>query len=329
MKATAWWVACATVVTLAGCAPSDSTSPESDSVALVDGCAPSGDVVLSLDVPADQSQAPELTISGPLQVDTTERVVVVEGSGDEVKEDDQVLMSYSIFNGTSGEKIGHQGYDGEDPAPFPVTLSADYLQGVSYTLLCSTVGSRVVGVIPAEQAYGPEGMPQYGLQPGDPIVLVADVIGIQPPPEPPLERLEGEALPAPEGFPTVSYDESGRPTVVADTSNVPTDFALARVIDGSGQDVLAGSSVVVHYHGVNLSTGEVFDSSWDRGEPATFPTSGVIDGFRDGLVGQKVGSRVLIVIPPQLGYGPSGGTQDGRIGPEDTIFFVVDILGVA
>jgi peptidylprolyl isomerase len=54
----------------------------------------------------------------------------------------------------------------------------------------------------------------------------------------------------------------------------------------------------------------------------------VIPGFRDGLIGQTVGSRVIIVIPPDLGYGPSGGTGDGAIGAEDTIVFVVDILGV-
>ena len=92
--------------------------------------------------------------------------------------------------------------------------------------------------------------------------------------------------------------------------------------------VYDGANIIVHYHGVNWNTGEVFDSSWDRGEPASFPTSGVIPGFRDGLVGQTVGSRVFITIPPALGYGPSGGTGDGRIGAEDTIFFVVDILGL-
>ena len=89
-----------------------------------------------------------------------------------------------------------------------------------------------------------------------------------------------------------------------------------------------GDVVVVHYHGVNWNTGEVFDSSWSRGEPSSFPTEGVIPGFRDGLVDQTVGSRVIIVIPPELGYGPSGGTGDGSIGAEDTIVFVVDILGV-
>ena len=77
----------------------------------------------------------------------------------------------------------------------------------------------------------------------------------------------------------------------------------------------------------NWNTGEIFDSSWQRGAPATFPTDGVIQGFRDALVGQTVGSQVIAIIPPDLGYGPQGGTPDGSIGAEDTIVFVVDILG--
>lgn len=121
---------------------------------------------------------------------------------------------------------------------------------------------------------------------------------------------------------------AGGPEVVLPDGDVPTSYGVATLIDGDGPMVYDGANVVVDYHGVNWNTGETFDSSFERGEPAAFPTSGVIPGFRDGLVGQNVGSRVLITIPPALGYGPQGGTQDGRIGPEDTIFFVVDILGL-
>jgi len=121
---------------------------------------------------------------------------------------------------------------------------------------------------------------------------------------------------------------SGQPTVTVNTEEVSRDFQMFRVIDGSGQEVDPGASVIVQCQGVNLNSGEVFDSSWDRGEPATFPTSGVLPGFRDGLVVQNVGSWVLVIIPPALGYGPSGGTGDGRIVPDNNIFFVVDVMGV-
>jgi len=318
----------AAVMVLSGCAADSEVEVVEFAEPLIDGCAPSGKTVENIVVSDNRFQAPEVDYEAPLTVATTERMVIVEGTGEVVKDLDQVLISYALFNGGSGDMLGHIGYDGQDPVPFPVDISSPMLGGVSYTLLCSTVGSRVVGVIPAHQAYGPEGAPQFGLEPGAPVIFVADVQAIQPPPDPPLSRLTGALKDAPEDFPEITYDMSGKPTVTVDTEVVPRDFQMFRVIDGSGQEVYPGATVIVHYHGVNLTTGEVFDASWDRGEPATFPTSGVIPGFRDGLVGQNVGSRVLIIIPPALGYGPSGGTGDGRIGPDDTIFFVVDILGV-
>jgi peptidylprolyl isomerase len=70
----------------------------------------------------------------------------------------------------------------------------------------------------------------------------------------------------------------------------------------------------------------VFDSSFDRGEPSTFGTGQVIAGFRDALVGQKIGSRVIVIIPSELGYGEAG--NGDSIGGTDTIVFVVDILGL-
>ena len=318
----------AAAMVLAGCAAEPDVEVADASGPLIDGCAPSGETVEALIVSDDRSEAPDVEYEAPLEVASTQRLVVVEGDGEVVKDLDQVLISYALYSGGSGDMLGYIGYEGVDPVPFPVDLSSAMLEGISYTLLCSTVGSRVVGVIPAHQAYGPEGAPQFGLEPGAPVIFVADVQAIQPPPDPPLARLTGALKDAPEGYPEITYDMSGQPTVTVNTEEVPRDFQMFRVIDGSGQEVYPGATVIVHYHGVNLNSGEVFDSSWERGEPATFPTSGVIAGFRDGLVGQNVGSRVLIVIPPALGYGPSGGTGDGRIGPDDTIFFVVDILGV-
>ncbi len=290
-------------------------------------CQPGGPGVEGLNVTTDTTAPPEITHTEALTPSTTERLVVVEGSGDEVKENDRVMVAYAYFNGATGEKIGHIGYDDVGPDMIPADPEAPYLIGLVHTLLCSQVGDRVAGVIPAEEAFGAAGAPEYGLDEGVSIIFIADVLGIQPPPEPPLERLVGDQGPTPAGFPDVTIEGTTVDYTLPE-GDVPTTYAVGTVIDGEGTMVYDGAEVIVHYHGVNWNTGEVFDSSFDRGEPASFPTSGVIPGFRDGLVGQKVGSRVLITIPPALGYGPSGGTGDGRIGPEDTIFFVVDILGI-
>ena len=90
---------------------------------------------------------------------------------------------------------------------------------------------------------------------------------------------------------------------------------------GKGAVVAANATVTAHYVGAQLSDGAVFDSSWERGEAATFPLSGVIAGWSQGLPGMKVGGRRVLVIPPSLGYGdaPPAGY------PAGTLVFVVDM----
>ena len=93
-----------------------------------------------------------------------------------------------------------------------------------------------------------------------------------------------------------------------------------------------GDTVVVQYTGVNWRTGQVFDASWKHGTRQPFgftigaSPSQVILGWDKGLVGQTVGSRVLLVIPPADGYGKTGSPQ-AHIKGTDTLVFVVDILG--
>ncbi len=307
--------------------PETESAPESGSMMAEGECQPGGEAVASISVSTDLEAPPEIEFEPPISPESTEREVIVEGSGDEIKADDRVTLAYAYFNGETGAKIGHIGYDDEAPDMIPVDPATPYLQGLVRTLMCSQVGSRVAGVIPAEEAFGAAGAPEFGLGEGESIIFIADILDIQPPPPAPLDELVGQQQPAPEGYPEVSVS-AGEVQVDLPEGEVPTSYGVATVIDGDGAMVYDGATVVLNYHGVNWNTGETFDSSFGSGQPATFPTSGVIPGFRDGVVGQNVGSRVLITIPPALGYGPQGGTQDGRIGPEDTIFFVVDILGI-
>jgi peptidylprolyl isomerase len=101
------------------------------------------------------------------------------------------------------------------------------------------------------------------------------------------------------------------------------------LIPGKGGTVLEDGLVTVHYYGVNGRTGKVFDQSYSRKATATFPLSGVVTGFRVGLTGQKVGSRVLVAMPGSDGYDASGGSGDGTIEVGDTLVFVVDIVGAS
>lgn len=118
--------------------------------------------------------------------------------------------------------------------------------------------------------------------------------------------------------------------------SVPTPWAIkdtqAKVLDPApegAQKVASGDTVIVHYAGVDGRTGETFDESYTKGAgPATFPLSGVVQGFKKGLEGQSVGSRVLIAMTGADGYDSQGGSPQAGIQVGDTLIFVVDIVGV-
>lgn len=122
---------------------------------------------------------------------------------------------------------------------------------------------------------------------------------------------------------TVSDEDIPVITVEAPWGIVSTQTKVLR--EGTGtQKVGDDATVSINYVGVNGRTGEIFDSSFERGEPTSFPLGSVITGFKVGLVGQSVGSRVLIGMPSEDGY-PEG-SQDGSILPGDSLIFVVNII---
>lgn len=309
----------ALLISLVACAPGDdSTSPE--------GCAPSGASSEAVGVDGAFGSVPTVSFDGPLTPTVTERTVLVEGGGAIVGNGDTVIIEYTVLNGEDGSELASTGFTGANAERFPIDTTSAQLVGFSLILDCATEGSRIAGVIPPAEGFGEQGVPELGLTGSESLVFVIDVVGIVPPP---LARAEGEPQASPEGFPTIALDDNGAPTVTLPDGDPLTEFELAVLIQGDGPVVTDGQLVTVHYTGVNWNTGQVFDSSWQRGVPADFPTSGVIQGFRDALVGQTVGSQIIAIIPPELGYGPSGGTPDGSIGPDDVIVFVVDILAAS
>ncbi len=256
----------------------------------------------------DFGSKPEITIQTPTSAESTQRSVLIEGD-----------------NGTSGEELGSSEFGENTATKLPVD-EAQLSPGIVKTLECSTVGSRVVGVIPTIDL-GSVDPAQLGVAEGEDLIFVADIVSIAPPVEPALPRADGEDQEPTEGFPTVTLDEDGRPTITIPDAAPPTDLQIALLKKGDGAVVADGDDVTVHYVGINWNTGVIFDESWARGAPATFNTAQVIEGFTAALVGQTVGSQVIVIIPPEYGYGAAGSGEN--IGGTDTIVFVVDILGIA
>jgi peptidylprolyl isomerase len=126
-------------------------------------------------------------------------------------------------------------------------------------------------------------------------------------------------------LPTVSANAGEVPQVGAPTGTPPATLTTQDIIVGTGAEVLPTSTLTVHYYLMAWSTGQVIESSW-VGQPATFPLAQVVEGWQKGLPGAKVGGRRLLVLPPEMGYGAAG---SGPIGPNETLIFVVDIIGVS
>ena len=119
-----------------------------------------------------------------------------------------------------------------------------------------------------------------------------------------------------------------KPDVTIPDAAPPADLVIEDIVVGGGDEAAAGHDVEVHYVGVSWSDGRQFDASWDRNDTFSFRLGGgqVIQGWDQGVQGMRVGGRRRLTLPPDLAYGPRG--AGGVIGPNETLVFVVDLVGI-
>jgi peptidylprolyl isomerase len=119
-----------------------------------------------------------------------------------------------------------------------------------------------------------------------------------------------------------------KPEVTIPDTPPPAELVIEDLVVGDGPEATPGQPVEVHYVGVAWSTKRQFDASWDRGDTFGFRLGAgqVISGWDQGVAGMKLGGRRRLTIPPAMGYGAAG--AGGVIGPNETLVFVVDLLGV-
>jgi peptidylprolyl isomerase len=117
-----------------------------------------------------------------------------------------------------------------------------------------------------------------------------------------------------------------KPEIDFPTGPAPSELTITDIVVGDGAEAQSGSTVDVHYVGVEYDTGEEFDASWNRGSSINFPLRQLVAGWQEGIPGMKVGGRRQLVIPPELAYGPAGG---GHRLSGKTLIFVIDLLGVS
>jgi peptidylprolyl isomerase len=189
-------------------------------------------------------------------------------------------------------------------------------------LVGAPIGGRVLMVLPPAEAFGEAGQSEMGVGPNDSLVFVFDVLDAFVGDE----TAEGTAVEPPPGGPTIAEGDTG-PAVTIPATAPPTELVVQPLIEGAGPAVETGQVIVVQYRGVLWKDGSEFDATWGKNQPAGFMigTGNVIPGWDKALVGQPVGSRVLVTVPPAEGYGAEGNPP--AIAGDDTLVFVVDILG--
>lgn len=129
--------------------------------------------------------------------------------------------------------------------------------------------------------------------------------------------------------PCVGLDDTlpeGAPEFAVPTGVPSGELEVEDLTVGDGAEAEPGGDVTIHYVGVSCSTGKVFDSSYSRGEPATFNLGGLIAGWQEGIPGMQVGGQRLLVIPPDLGYGEFGSPPN--IAGGETLVFFVELVDV-
>lgn len=281
-----------------------------------------------VEVSGEAGEEPTVEVDEPFKVDETQTEVLDEGDGEEVAEGDQAVLQYTGVNGRTGEEFDSSWSRGE-PATFPLT-EGQLIPGFLNGLVGQTYGSRVAVAITPDDGYGPAGgYQQLGIEKDDTLVFVVDLLE---PAAKPLAMAEGEEQDPPAGLPELEVDKDGTPTgftATPDTDKALEDLVVAPVIVGEGAELEEGQTATVQYVGQIYPDGKVFDESWSSGQPAQFPLEqgGLIQGFLDGLIGQTVGSRVILAIPSDQAYGKQGNPP--AIGPDEDLIFVVDILAAS
>lgn len=310
-------VALAALLLLTGCAGSGTaanstgSTPGSSATAAASAAvtASPADIAALAAVKVDGpfGSAPTITLTQPFTVSATIARVVAPGTGEDLKKGQALQINYVAVNGKDGSAAGNN-YTTK-PDVF-VLGEADLMTAINDVLVGQKVGVRaLVAVVDTTNQTT--------------TVLSMDVISAKTI----LSRAEGTTVAPVNGLPAVTLASNGAPSVTLPAAVKPATLVAQDLITGAGQAVQSGQTITVHYTGWTWD-GNKFDSSWDKGSTfsTTIGSGEVIKGWETGLIGKAVGSQVLLVVPPDQGYGT---TANGPIPAGSTLVFVVDILNAS
>jgi FKBP-type peptidyl-prolyl cis-trans isomerase len=301
-------VAVAASLVLAGCGGGDSDGGTSTT---------SGDLD---DVKISSAASPKVSVEKGFGVKKTQTKVVKEGAGEPIAEGDAVKVNYVAVNGRTGKQFDSSFTTGKS---MTMTLTTDaILAGFVKGLDAQKVGSRVLVAVAPTDGFGQD-RDELKIKADDTLVFLFDVVAKVP------TEVTGKSKDLPASLPEITLDADKHPsgfTKTDDTASKQTQASAHVVIQGDGAAIEAGQSLTAQYVGQVYPDGGVFDESWTTGPRSfTVGAGSLIKCWDDLLVGQKLGSRVVLVCPADTAYAESP-PEGGVIKAGDTLMFAIDLL---
>jgi len=279
------------------------------------GCPATGDAASVVTATGAFGEKPEVRVPSPIVTTETQVSTLIAGDGDRVVDGSPVLIDYTLFDGATGQEVEDSGYDGSSTNP--ITVGGSALAPLAAALECSTVGSRVAVAVKASEL---SASLQGGAAPSEgddsPDAAYVAVVDIK---RAFLPKADGRLVPGESGLPAVVTAPDGAPGISVPDADAPTTQETHLVREGSGHELTADDSAVVQFTAVTWDQpSTVAASTWTNGDTATtvpLDDPQLPPAIQSALVGQKVGSQVMTVIPADQASG------------QGTFVYVFDVLG--
>lgn len=306
-------LACSLVmcVSLAACSSSSNSSDSSDSKNSNDSSASSSaKQIAGVTATGKLGEKPTISFNTPMTVSDGSYVVLQKGDGETIEEGDRVCAQGIALNVKDGTELMDTWTKNTPDCSLVVSsskLSSTYYDQIKGAKINTTIGFGVNDNDSSGYSY----------------ILAMTFVSKSKD----LEKATGEEVKdVPANLPKVTRAKDGKPSIDMNGQGSVDSLVTQTLIKGSGKTLTDSDTAVVKYTGW-LTNGKQFDSSWDKNTTfdADLSASGqIISGWKQGLIGQTVGSQVLLVIPPDLGYGADG--SGDTIPGNSTLVFVIDIL---
>ncbi|MCL2653178.1 MAG: FKBP-type peptidyl-prolyl cis-trans isomerase [Propionibacteriaceae bacterium] len=321
-------IAAASLLLMAGCSAKTDQASASPSDTPTDTATDTAtDTPTPMGTPTPLTSIDAVTVSGdfdsglptvnapyPFNVDATQCKTLVTGTGPAVVPEAPVEINYVGINASTGVTFDSSWLSGA-PAD---NYANGFVPGFNQCLAGAPQGSRLLMLIPSDDGYGPDGNTQAGINPGDTMLFVVDVLiaGVDTP--------SGPAAATGNQWVTVA-DSDGVPAATVNAGQVPpTSLQTTVLIKGQGKPVAADDTVIVNFFTMDYATGQYIENSFTDGNgPQAGAVSDMIPGWRTALIGQPIGTRLLVVVPPDQAY-PKGNATPS-VAPGTTLVCVIDI----